>query len=89
MLLTQHPNLLLNTAKEIARLKTNLEVLKNLKDDDPAKVWEIPDSGGADIVLYNQTLTNIKRLRLKLESDFDNETVLYNEALEKAQKIYA
>jgi len=74
--------------KEIKRLKNNLLVLQGLKNGEEKqhRLLEMV-GGGQDIERHLETLTDIRRLRIRIEADLEKETNIYNELLEKEKRI--
>lgn len=85
LLIQKHHDLVPSPDNEIDRLKKNLEVLSNFKEkkDHDRAIFEASD-GGTNIELHMQALTDIQRLRVRLEADFEKESSVYSQLLENA-----
>jgi hypothetical protein len=83
MLLQRFPKLLPFTDDEIKRLRTNLDVLSELKnqEDEQRKIAEAA-GGGSDVTMHHQALADVRRLRVRLEADVEKETTHYGQMLE-------
>ncbi|MBK1875210.1 hypothetical protein FE848_18520 [Marinobacter sp. 1-3A] len=86
MLLQQFPELLPFTDDEIKRLRSNLNVLSDLKnqEDEQRKVAEAAGSG-SDVTLHHHALADVRRLRVRLEADLEKETAHYSQLLEASR----
>lgn len=84
LLLQDHPLEFEDSSSEIDRLKSNLQLLTEFKYKEKLqrKLAE-NTNGGNDIELHMQALTDIKRLRIRIESDLEKETIIYKELVEK------
>lgn len=84
LLLQKNAERFQDTSSEIDRLKNNLQLLTEFKNKEKLE-RELAESsnGGNDIDLHMQALTDIKRLRIRLESDLDKETRIYEELVAK------
>ena len=83
LLIQNNHDLVPSSDNEIERLKTNLEVLSEFKEkeDQDRAIFEESD-GGTNIELHMQALTDIQRLRVRLEADFEKESSVYSQLLE-------
>ena len=90
LLLQSNPEILNDSEKEIERLKNNISVLQSIRngESEQRKISEMV-GGGHDIEKHLKTLTDIRRLRVRIEADIEKETSVYNELLEKAKIIHA
>jgi hypothetical protein len=86
MLIQRFPKLLPFADDEIKRLRTNLDFLNDLKDqeDEHRKIAEAA-GGGNDVTLHHQALADVRRLRVRLEADVEEETAHYGELLEASR----
>jgi hypothetical protein len=87
LLLQQHPNLVRSPEEEIGRLRNNLALLQEFKDseEEQRRISEMAD-GGNDIELHGKALTDVQRLRVRMEADVEKETNTYKELLEVITK---
>lgn len=86
MLLQQFPELLPFTDDEIKRLRCNLNILSDLKnqEDEQRKIAEAA-GGGSDVTLHHHALADVRRLRVRLEADLEKETAHYSQLLEASR----
>jgi hypothetical protein len=86
MLLQQLPGLLPFTDDEIKRLRSNLDALSDLKnqEDEHRKIAEAA-GGGNDVTLHHHALADVRRLRVRLEADLEKETAHYSQLLEASR----
>lgn len=86
LLIQQQPALVSNPDHEIDRLRNNLALLQGFKDgeEEQRQISEAAD-GGSDIDLHSKALTDIQRLRVRLEADVEKETNVYRELLESSR----
>lgn len=89
LLLQQHPELINKPHHEIARLKNNLNRLQEFKDAEKKLIQLAESSSANDIELNAKTLTDIKRIRIRIESDIKKETSSYEELKEDVNKANA
>ena len=84
LLLQQFPQLVSSPEEEIWRLSNNLDLLQKFKDseDEQRRISEMA-GGGIDIDVHSQALTEVRRLRIRIEADVDNEAGVYKDLLEK------
>ena len=86
LLLQQQPELVNNPDNEIDRLRNNLTLLQGFKDneEEQRQISEKVD-GGNDIDLHSKALTDIQRLRVRLDADVEKETNEYRDLLDSFQ----
>jgi hypothetical protein len=86
LLLQRHPDLVPSPEGEMERLRNNLDMLQEFKksEDKQRQVAEAPGVG-SDIELHSKALTDIRRLRVRLEADVDKETQVYTQLLESSR----
>jgi len=90
LLLQQHPQLVSAPADEIGRLRNNLALLQEFKDSEEEQRHIAEAVGdGNDIELHSKALTDIQRLRVRMEADVEKETNVYRELLEQSRRIGA
>lgn len=80
LLFQRHPNLATRQGAEQERLSKNLSVMQELRSGEEEQRKNAEEAGGgADIHLYQESLANVRRLRVRLEADFENEVAVYKE----------
>lgn len=88
LLLQEYPQILNNSADELDRLKSNLELISELKSQEKLQQqFAETANAGNEIELYMQALTDTKRLCIRIEADLEKETRVYRELLEKISKV--
>ena len=88
LLLQRYPGLIPNVAGELDRLRNNFDFLRGLKEqEDQARRLAETGSENLDVRQFHDTLTNIRRLTVRLEGDVENETRTYNEMVAASQQI--
>lgn len=88
LLLQQHHALLPSSSKKIERLTGNLDMLKRFRENAEEEVHIAESACEGDSVEYHlKALTDIKRLRVRMEADVEKETATYNELLEKVRDL--
>jgi len=87
LLLQQHPQLVGSPEEEISRLRNKIDLLQKFKDseDEQRRVSEAAD-GGNDIELQSHALTDVQRLRVRMEADVEKETLVYKELIEASRR---
>jgi len=87
LLIQQFPHIDDCLEGEEIRLRKNLDILKDFKNGEEEQ-RELTEkvNGGNDLELYGQALTDVKRLRIRMEADLEKETGGYQELLEKSRK---
>ncbi|MCP8900376.1 hypothetical protein [Gilvimarinus xylanilyticus] len=85
-LLQRFPTVLSFTDSEMKRLHSNLDMLRTLKsqEEEQRKLGELA-GGGNNVTLHHQALADIRRLRVRLEAELENETNHYSQLLEAAR----
>ena len=86
LLLQKYPNLIQKADSEIERLRNNLNVFQEFKQNEQEQA-QLAESvwGGSDVYLHTQALTKIRQLRISMEADVEKETSIYNQLLEDAR----
>jgi len=80
LLFQRHPDLVARHGQEQERLNNNLSVMQELRSGEEEQRNNAEEAGGGtDIHLYQKTLANVRRLRVRIEADFENEVSVYNE----------
>lgn len=80
LLFQRHPDLAARRGNEQERLNGNLSVMQELRNREEEQRQNAEEtSGGTDIHLFQESLANVRRLRVRLEADLDNEVAVYNE----------
>ena len=90
LLIQQQSTLVSNPDSEVDRLRNNLALLQEFKEgeEEQRQISEAAD-GGDDIDRHSKTLTDIQRLRVRLEADVEKETNVYRGLLEKSRSASA
>lgn len=88
LLLQRHPQLVEHAEDEISRLSNNLILLQEFMDDEE-KQYQVAEAanGASDIDLHSKALTDIQRLRVRLEADVEKESDVYGELLEESRRM--
>lgn len=90
LLLQRHPNLVQSPDGEMDRLHNNLELLQEFKKSEEKQRQIAEDAGGgSDIELHTKALTDVRRLRVRLEADVEKEAQVYNQLLEESRSHVA
>ncbi len=87
LLLQQHPHVIKSPDEEISRLRNNLDLLQKFKDseEEQRRICEAA-GGGNDIELHSKALTDVQRLRVRIEADVEKEIRVYKELLEESRR---
>lgn len=90
LLLQQHPHVIQSPEEEISRLRNNLDLLQKFKDseEEQRRISEAA-GGGNDIELHSKALTDVQRLRVRIEADVEKEIHVYKELLEESRRSTA
>ena len=87
LLIQKYPHLESFPEAEINRLRNNLDLMKEFQEGEELqrRIHEAIDGGG-DIETYSKTLTDVQRLRVRIEAEVEKETQIYMEQLEKSRR---
>lgn len=90
LLLQECPELVNDPGRELDRLRNNLDLLQELKngEEEQRQIAEAANVGN-DTDLHSRALTDVQRLRVRLETDVEKETNVYRELLERSRSASA
>ena len=82
-LIQENPHIIKNPDDEIKRLRKNIDATQVLKDAElEQRTISEQESGNDDVIEHGKALTDVKRLRVRMEGELDKQTTTYNELLE-------
>lgn len=90
LLLQRHPSLVPSSEGELERLRNNLDMLQEFKqsEEEQRQIAEAA-GGGNDVELHSKALTDVYRLRVRLEAEVEKETHVYSQLLEASHSHVA
>lgn len=90
LLINEYPRLVCSPEEELKRLRNNLDLLQKFNDgeEEQHRISEAA-GGGNDVEIHSQALTDVQRLRVRMEADVEKETLAYKELLEESRRYIA